>query len=60
MADNTDNLVLEHLRAIRKTVDDTRFDVKDLKRRMASARPSSGCRSASGAVSISSMSDEHR
>ncbi len=33
MSDNTENLVLEQLRHIRKTVDDTHFDVKDLKKR---------------------------
>jgi hypothetical protein len=36
MAEATDNLILEHLRAIRGNLDLLRDDVQDLKRRMTS------------------------
>ena len=38
MAEEVDSLVLEHLRHIRRTVDDTRSDIADLKLRMTDVR----------------------
>jgi hypothetical protein len=42
MADNVDNLVLEHLRHIRRVVDMTQADIVDLKTRMTTVALSIG------------------
>jgi len=42
MAEDVDNLVIEHLRHIRKAVDEMRLDVIDLKARMSSVEGTLG------------------